>query len=256
MKRNLSDTVLLSGWLFADLLLGLTVIFLAALSGTQPLVQILTTNVKNGLNTQSLECKGASNNYKCTITLAARNESIGNANWNAISDMGDPVKFSPASGTLAPGKSRQVTISKIPCHDGSFTFFGQNANTTTPVTILWKCAPPAERLDLNARNFRLTVHDIDGLLKDSPSAIDDIKQQVRSVSLLKGRSVGLAIVYTGAPDIGSTTQAQNVSGKIYDVLKSLGQQGGPFQRASYYDNLYKLESPADAVDVDVFIYTK
>lgn len=253
IKRNISDTVLLSGWLFADLFLGLTVIFLAALSGTQPLIQILTTDSKS-LDPQSQRCEGASNGYHCTITLHAKIESRGNAKWEASSDINNAVSFSPASGTLAPNGSTQVTISGIPCQHGTFTFLG--GNTTTPVTISWKCALAAPRLDFDPKTFHLTVHDIDGLLSNSQSAIDDIKQQVRGQTLLNGRSVGLAVVYAGAPDENSTERASEVSGKIYAVLKSLGQQGGPFQRASYYDNLYHLGNSPDTIDVDVFLYTQ
>jgi hypothetical protein len=253
MKRNISDTVLLSGWLFADLFLGLTVIFLAALPGTQPLVQILATDTTT-LSPQSQQCRGTSNIYQCTITLSARSDSRGKANWQATSDITDAVHFSPPNGTLAPSQSKQVIISGIPCQHGTFTFSG--GNTTTPVTISWKCALAAQRLDFNSQPFQLTVHDISGLLNNSQSAINDIKQQVSSVSILKGRSVGLAIVYTGAPDINGTAQAQQISGKIYDVFRSLGKNGGPFQKASYYDNLYKLSAPANTVYVDVFLYTQ
>ena len=63
------------------------------------------------------------------------------------------------------------------------------------------------RLEPTAHTFTLTVHDINGLLNNSPQAINDIKQQVRSMSFLQGRSVGQAIVYGGAPNDASTLEA-------------------------------------------------
>ena len=254
MKRNVSDTVLLSGWLFADLFLGLMVIFLAALPGSQPNIEIqtLTANVVQ-LDSKSQQCTSASNIYQCTITLGTTHDSKGDANWKASSDINDAIHFSPTSGTLAPNETIPVTISAIPCQTGSFTFLGEGT-TTIPVTIMWKCALTQERLDFNSQDFVLTVNDINGLLNNSQSAIDDVKNQVRNAPLLKGRSVGLAIVSSGAPTESDGGQAQQVSAKIYDILKSLGNEGGPFQRASYYADLINLGDSPNTVHVDVYLY--
>jgi hypothetical protein len=116
-------------------------------------------------------------------------------------------------------------------------------------------APLAERLDLKPQTFQLNV-DPNGLLNDSQSAIDDVKRQVRSVPSLRGRSVGLAIVYSGAPDQASTERAQAVSGKIYQIFQSLAHNGEPFQRASYYDNLSYLGISSNLVRVDAFLFTR
>jgi hypothetical protein len=252
-KRAISDTVLLSGWLFADLFLGLMVIFLAALPGAPPLVQTLVAN-STRLNPKSPECSGAVNNYRCTITIGVTANSTGDVDWTSKSDMSDTIQFAPASGHLTPGQSTQIAVSAIPCQNGSFTFSG--TRTTTPISVLWKCTLQAERLDLNPTNFQLTVHDLQGLLNNTPSAIDDIKQQVASVPFLNGQSVGFVIVSAGALTVDGIGQAQIVDGKIYDVFRSLGQQAGPFQRAAYYNNLYTLGNEPSSVSVDVFLFRR
>jgi hypothetical protein len=253
IHHNTRDTVLLSGWLFADLLLGLMVIFLASIPGAQPVPPIIPSLsvTPSTLSPTDSACTGGTANPQCTLSVGETAASVGPVDWSASSDISDNIVFSPAKGTLSPGKTTQVVISSLPCQNGSFTFSG--SRKASPVIVSWHCTKAAERLDFAPRRFQLSV-DPNGLLNNSQGAIDDVKRQVGQVSFLNGRSVGLAVVYAGAPDQTATSQAANVSDKVYTVLKSLGQNGGPFQRASYYYDLYHLGNATNVVEVDVFLY--
>jgi hypothetical protein len=250
---HVRDTTLLTGWLFADLLLGLMMIFLVAVPPTVPPPVVPPVLIVDPLSLDpTSHCTGDISNPQCTVTVGETASSHGQISWKASSDMSNTVSFSPASGTLSPGKSVPVTITAIPCQNGSFTFSGSRG--AVPVTISWRCSLPPERLDFNYIEFTLTVHDINGLLSSSQAAINDIKQQVKSQSFLKRRDVGLAIVYGGAPDDAGIPQAQQIATKVYSILGMLGQENFAFQRASYYVPLFDLGVNANTVKVDIYLF--
>lgn len=254
-QRNLRDTVLLSGWLFADLLLGLMMIFLATLPGAQPkpiIVPTLTVSPTN-LNPKSPNCTGGTSTPQCTVTVGETPASVGSMTWTASSDMSDSVVFSASTNTLTPGESINVTISNIPCQNGSLTFTGSRG--ARPVTIIWSCTAPVIRLKSGYKKFTLNI-DYKGLLSNSSAAINNVKSQIRSQSILQGSSVGLAIVYDGAPSDTDVAQALTVSRKIYGILAQLGQENFAFQRSSYYDPLFVLGGSPNIVEVDVYLFTQ
>lgn len=244
------DVTLLAGWLFADLFLGLMVVFLAAVPPIT-IPPILTVNTKI-LKPNDGNCNGDLKALSCHIVLSEMGSSKSSVDWTASSDMSDNVAFSPASGTLSPGHSVQINLSNFPCQNGSFTFSG--SHNTLPVTIRWLCTPPIERLDFNPQEFSLTVQDINGLLNDSPSAIADVKQQIKKQTVLSGKSAGLAIVYGGAPDDSGIGLAQQIADKVYNILQSLGKDGFIFQRSSNYKALYVLGVPSSTVTIDVYFF--
>lgn len=108
-------------------------------------------------------------------------------------------------------------------------------------------------LETNLHQFILTV-DANGLLNDSQQAIDAVKYQVQTQPFLRGRSVGLAIVYGGAPDVSQITNALTISQRVYAVFHMLGQEKIIFTRASYYNPLYLLGNAFSKVRVDVYLY--
>ena len=176
MRRpQVKDTIMMSGWLFADLLLALAILFLAA---------------------------------------------------NTVGAKVQPIP--------TPTPTPMVVV--------------------TPTLTLTPTQEP--RLDFNPQRIVLTGIDYNGLLNGSQQAIDDVKQKLRSQSVLQGRSVGLAIVYDGAPSDGDIQQADRVDGKIYDILKGLGGENFAFQRSSYYDQdpLYTLGDTPDRVTIDVYLF--
>lgn len=254
-QRNIRDTVLLSGWLFADLLLGLMMIFLATLPGAQPRPVIVPTLTVSplSLDPTNAVCSGGTTAPQCTVTVGETAASVGGMTWTASNDMSDSVVFNPSGSNLSPGTSVKVNISALPCQNGSLTFSGSRG--ALPVTIRWQCTAPGIRLEKNHRVFQITV-DPQGLLSGSQSAINSVKNQVRRQSFLQNRSVGLAVVYDGAPGDNDIGQALTVSGKIYAILAQLGQENFAFQRASYYDPLFVLGAQSSLAKVDVYLFTQ
>lgn len=255
------DTTLMSGWLFADLLLGLTMIFLVAAPRILPpptIPPVLTVNT-TALDPTSGQCQGSNSAARCVVIVGETVDSRGSMTWTASNDMSNTVSFSPASGILTPGASMRVTIAAIPCQNGSFTFSGSRG--AMPVTVGWKCTPLQVRLEPIPRRFTLTVHDVNGLLNGS-SQDQDIKNQVIHQPVLQGRSVGLVIAYGGAPGDADIPQAQAIAAKIYTILQSLAKEkeGAAFQRASYYvsrsGNLYTLGNDPSTVEVDVYLFAQ
>ena len=254
-QHSIRDTVLLSGWLFADLLLGLMMIFLATLPGAQPkpiVVPTLTVSPAS-LTSTSPACNRSTSTPECTVIVGETVASVGSMTWTASSDISDAVVFSASTHTLAPGQSVKVTISSLPCQNGSLTFFG--SRDARPVTIRWQCTAPVIRLDFHYKEFTLNV-DYQGLLSNSQSAINDVKNQVRNQPVLQGRNVGLAIVYDGAPTDGDVSQALAVAQKVYSILGQLGQENFAFQRSSYYNPLFVLGGSLSTVKVDVYLFTQ
>lgn len=253
-KFSVRDTVLLSGWLFSDLLLGLAIIFLVSLPGAQlprpPILKWMVT--PTSLAPNSPQCIDGPTTPSCKIILTETSDSQVSMDWKATSDMSDVVVFSPASGTLSPGKSLTVALSVFPCQNGSFTF--TSSQVSKPLTVIWNCTPRQERLNFKYKEFGVTVHDVNGLLNNSQSAINDIEQQVKQQPFLQKGSVGLAIVYGGTPDVAGIGEAQVIANKVYGILAMLGQQGFAFQRSSYYVPLYTLGPDASQVKVDVYLF--
>lgn len=102
----------------------------------------------------------------------------------------------------------------------------------------------------------MTVHDVDALLNGSPAQVNDIKAQIRGAAVLRGRSVGLAFVYAGAPSDSDIPQAQEVAVKIYGILSSLGREDFAFERASYYSPEFILGEPLNNVQIDVYLLAR
>lgn len=170
-RFRMRDTVLLSGWLFADLLLALAVIFLSANTvGVKP--RVIPTSIPT-----------------------------------------------PTARPSAPSPT------------------------------------PLPRLELSRYRITLTI-DSNGLLNDSPSAINDLKQKIRGQAVLRGRTAGLVIVYGGAPDVTQVTRAQAVVTKVISVLVSLGNAGFVFTRTSYYDPLYILNGDANTTVIDIYLFAR
>src|SRR5947209_13079360 len=96
------DTVLLTGWLFADLLLALMVIFFAAVPGAPPPPPpVLTTDVTS-LDAKSTACKGAISNFSCTVMLGETAKSSSGVDWSIDIAFGSTVTFGSSKGHLSP----------------------------------------------------------------------------------------------------------------------------------------------------------
>lgn len=257
-KPRLRDTVFTSGWLFADLLLALAVLFLAANTigikiPPPPPPKLVVTPGR--LQPTSSNCTVRLNQRQCTVRLTETADSLGNVNWMARSDISTGLIFNPESGLLSPGKSVNLQISHIPCENDSFTFSGSRGEIpSNPVRVLWQCQ---ERLDFSYQ--KITLHNVDynGLLNGSSQAIGNFKHGIEGQSVLKGNSVGLVIVYGGALTVNDIDQAYNIGGKVISILKGLVNDGFPaFQRASYYGTLYGLGTLPTTIVIDVYLFIR
>lgn len=127
--------------------------------------------------------------------------------------------------------------------------------TSIPTPTARPSPTPLPRLELSRYRITLTI-DSNGLLNDSPSAINDLKQKIRGQAVLRGRTAGLVIVYGGAPDVTQVTRAQTVVTKVISVLVSLGNEGFVFTRTSYYDPLYILNGDANTAVIDIYLFAR
>lgn len=255
------DTVLLSGWLFADLLLALAVLFMVADNSTirfqavpPPVLQANTTQLNVNQSTSS--CQGRFDALRCSVTISEAASSQGNVIWSVDNDLDQTkhaISYAPSQGTLSPGQSTTITMSGIPCENSVFTFRATRTSDNVlavPAVVSFRCK---QRLDFTHQSFTLTLNDVNAFLNGN-SQDDDVKQQIQSQPILQGRSVGLAIVYGGAPDTGSIGQAQRVASKVYRLLGDLGKTDPVFQQASYYVPLYTLGGQQNQISVDVYFF--
>jgi hypothetical protein len=118
MLRQKVPVVLLAGWLFADLLLGSTIIFLAALPGKPPEAPVLLVNTSL-VTKKASDCTPTRNIPNCAIalTVSESQTSLGPLTWHVSSDVNKSVVFRPTSTTLEPGKGQKVAISALPCQN-------------------------------------------------------------------------------------------------------------------------------------------
>lgn len=279
MPRS-NEAFLMSGWLFADLLLALAVLFLAANTATiKPLPPTLIVNptildITNHTQNCTVETAIDTSIAQCTVTLAESNLSKGDVNWSVSSDISNTIRYTVdnqavTSGRLSPGQRKTLTISAIPCQNGSFTFnaaqVGDNKISAAPLVVQIKCTPRRERLDFNYQTFQLTINDVNAFL-NSNSQDNDIRRQITNNPIIQGKSVGLTAVYDGAQNDGQIQQAQQVAQKIYTIMSNLGKAGfHSFDRSSYYRSnasdslsrrpLYNLGDAPEQVQVDVYFFT-
>jgi hypothetical protein len=127
--------------------------------------------------------------------------------------------------------------------------------TSIPTPTARPLSTSLPRLELSKHRITLTI-DSNGLLNDSPGAINDLKQKIRGQPVLRERTAGLVIVYGGAPDVTQVTRAEAIATKVIGVLVSLGKDGLVFTRTSYYDPLYILYGDAETTVVDIYLFTR
>jgi len=84
----------------------------------------------------SSNCTATSSTYQCALSLGETSTSHGKVNWVVSSSLGG-ASFSLSSGTLSPGETISLTVSSLPCQDGTFTFYGSNGANT--VVVSWNC---------------------------------------------------------------------------------------------------------------------
>src|SRR5581483_11726859 len=105
-------------WLFADLLLAFSMIFM--LSNTfvvrpsatpPPVLKVSPTS----FDPDSPYCSGKIEALRCIMTIAETADSIGGVDWSVSSDMKAGGLFSQAKGRLTPGRAIKVIVSALSC---------------------------------------------------------------------------------------------------------------------------------------------
>ncbi len=264
-RENLKESFITSaGWLFADLLLALGMLFMAAntvaIRPPTPTPPTLTVNPTSLNPTDQQHCTGGISNPRCTVTVEETASSQGNVDWTASSDMSDAVKFNPPKGTLSPGKSVSVTmtISAFPCQDGFLTFSGSRG--ASPVAVLWRCTliPNDRILEHGYCRIKLDVGNPSVFINDDvKSARSIVEPQLNQQQFLKDRRVGIAIAYGGAND-GGQDRGTQVANQVYNVLKSIAadkraQTYSVFNPSSLYESLFTgFEAPNTAI-INVYL---
>lgn len=124
--------------LIVMLLLLLPSLFLGnnvAVAASPPSLSVTPTSFAAG----DSNCTANGNGWTCKATLTSTAGAQGKLNWSTSSSLAG-VTFTPASGTLAPGKSAvvKVAVSLTACSSGTFTFAGPNNSVPTA----WSCTPP------------------------------------------------------------------------------------------------------------------
>jgi hypothetical protein len=270
MSRQVRDDlrgpfIVSAGWLFADMLLALAVLFLAAdtISFPKPPPPMLTVSPMN-LKSGDPYCTGGTSKPQCTVTVGEKTSSQGDIDWTASSDMSASVRFIPAKGRLSPGKSVPVTISAFPCQNGSFTFSGSSgASPVTPVTVLWRCTPPPNDriLEHNYCRIQLDIGDPNQFINDDVrSAKGIVEPQLNKIPFLRGRQVGIAISYGGTIG-GSEEQGTEVASQVYKVLVVLANDKGAqmytvFKTASIYEPLFTGLETSNTAIINVYLVVR
>lgn len=137
----------------------------------------------------------------------------------------------------------------------SANVFGIPSFFRSPSRLATPSSTNLPRLDLDPNKAELRIQDVNALLNNSLQAINDIERQVRNLSFLQNRKVGLVNAYAGAPSSADVEQAERISSKVYEILHTLGNTDSAFSEASYGDPLVTLGKPFNVVELEVYLFT-
>ncbi len=127
--------------------------------------------------------------------------------------------------------------------------------TPIPSPTLVPTPTPVPRLDFTPHSFQLNDVDYQGILNNSPSAVQHVEQYLNSRTALRNRVAGLVIVYDGAlNDSDITTSQAVVNAIINNVLKVMGKSQTLFMYASYYSPLFRLDVDHNIVIFDIYLF--
>lgn len=253
--RYMRNTVLLSGWLFADILLGLMVIFMVSLPGSVPPKppQLVVSPME--LSPNSPACNNDLANLRCVLTVKETAGATLSVKWRIQNDFSQDVRYSLSSGILQPAQSVNITITSITCQNGSFIFSG--AASLVPVIVQLSCTPAQQRLE---RVFcRIKVNDIDPdkFSKDGHFAESTLLPQINALTWLQGREVGLVIATGGVDNIDvDADRGTQMAAQAYRALQDMSKHGPLFAHASYYSPFFTTVFNSSYVIVDVYLVVR
>ena len=128
-----------------------------------------------------------------------------------------------------------------------------------------RCPPPGPReaaakhpeaaLDLNPVTIKITNLDYNGLLNNSPTVINSVRNAIRGNAGVRSRQAGLVLLFDGANSQDPSDQALaiDVDRKVQRILRSLGAQNILFQVA-VYRNFLDLTEPPSNFHMDVYLF--
>lgn len=131
------------------------------------------------------------------------------------------------------------------------------AKTPTPTLAITPTPTVPPHLEKNYTEIKVSNVDFNGILHNSPSAVNSMENFINAQAVLANRRAGLVIVYDGAASDADIHDAQ-VIGKavIANVLKPMGQQGALFGLASYYNPLFVLGPDHTLVVLDIYLFAQ
>ncbi|HZS77636.1 MAG TPA: hypothetical protein VFA41_13575 [Ktedonobacteraceae bacterium] len=142
----------------------------------------------------------------------------------------------------------------------SNTFIQTHATThaqAKPSPVVTPKVTPTSVPHLELKYHRVVISvDSNGLLNNNPNASNDVIRQVKGQGFLRGRRVGLIIVYGGAPGVNQIGQAETIANKVYGILLNLGRHDPTFANTSRYDPLYVLGGNVNSVSIDIFLFAR
>ena len=114
---------------------------------------------------------------------------------------------------------------------------------------------PQAALDLNPVTITVTNLDYNGLLSNSPAAINSVRIAILGNASVRSRRAGLVLLFDGAnaQDPSGQRLALTVDGEVQRILRNLAAQNILFQVAVYRNFLDLAKLPSD-FKMDVYLF--
>jgi hypothetical protein len=111
---------------------------------------------------------------------------------------------------------------------------------------------PEPALDLTPVTVTINNLDYNGLLNNSPAALNSVRNAILGDARVRSRRAGLVLLF-GGDNPQDDTLALNIDGKVQQILKSLGAQNVLFQVA-VYRNFLDLAQPPSNFHMDIYLF--
>jgi hypothetical protein len=115
---------------------------------------------------------------------------------------------------------------------------------------------PEAALDFKYVTITIPNLDYNGLLNNSPAAINSVRKAILSDAGIRSRRAGLVLLFDGATsqDLSSQALAINVDRKLQDILRDLGTQNVLFQVAVYRNFLDLVKLTANNFHMEIYLF--
>jgi len=119
--------------------------------------------------------------------------------------------------------------------------------------------PSVARVNTVSYRLCLQINDYGDLLNDSPSARNEVVQQIQHDSFLNrpGRRAALVIPYGGAPDQNQEATGLSIADKVVRVLQKLGEnQKSVFFKTAFHDSVHYLGQNFGFVELEIYLFAQ